>query len=280
VVFTADMLSAQVEQASLIQDLHGAVGRGEITVAYQPVADLVTGRVDGLEALARWTHPARGPISPATFIPLAERTGLIGEIGAFVLGEVAADGPAFAAAAGRQVSVGVNVSASQLAGGGILDHLTTGRTPEVQLLVEVTESTLLRDDVVPVLEELRRRDVRIAMDDFGVGYSSIAALRLMPVDALKLDRAFTVDISTDPRAAAIVRAVSTMALELDLSLIAEGIETTEQRDALTSIGCRFGQGYLLARPMSAPAMCAHLRALRDPLEVGSRAVPEPVGATA
>ena len=268
VVFTPEMLAAQVERASLSQDLHGAVDRGEIFVLYQPVVDLLGGRVDGLEALARWAHPTRGLISPATFIPLAEDAGLIDEIGCFVLAEVGRHAPSFADAAGRQISVGVNVSASQLTSGSILDHVTTGRTRAMQLLVEVTEGTLLRPDVVPVLEELRRRRVRIAMDDFGVGHSSIAALRLIPVDAIKLDRAFTVDVSTDPRAAAIVRAVSTMARELDLSLIAEGIETTEQRDALTGIGCRYGQGYLMARPMSARSLCDHLRERRD------RATPE------
>jgi EAL domain-containing protein (putative c-di-GMP-specific phosphodiesterase class I) len=117
----------------------------------------------------------------------------------------------------------------------------------------------VRPDAVPVLQELRRRGVRVAMDDFGVGQSSIAALRLMPVDVIKLDRGFTQDISTDPRAAAIVRAMTAMADALDLPLVAEGIETREQLASLTGIGCRYGQGYLLARPMSAPAMCAYLR---------------------
>jgi diguanylate cyclase (GGDEF)-like protein len=275
VAFTPEMLTAQVAQASLVQDLHGAVSRGEFSVEYQPVVDLTTGKVDGLEALVRWTHPRHGPISPATFIPLAERSGLIDAIGAFVLSEVSRHGRSFAEAAGRQVSIGVNVSPRQLAGSGLLDQIPTGRTEHVQLLVEVTESTLVRADVVPVLEELRRRGVRIAMDDFGVGQSSIAALRLMPVDVIKLDRAFTVDISTDPRAAAIVRAVATMARELDLPLVAEGIETSEQLGALTGIGCGYGQGYLLARPMTVEAMCGYLG---RPPETGTAAhavVPAP-----
>ena len=266
VFFEPAMLAAQVESASLLQDLHGAVSRGELSVHYQPVVDLTTGAVDGLEALARWAHPRRGSVSPATFIPLAEQAGLIDEIGAYVLAEVSRDVERFAAAAGRQVSVGVNVSASQLASATILDAVPTGRTESMQLLLEVTESTLVRADVVPVLEELRRRGVRIAMDDFGVGRSSIAALRLMPVDVVKLDSAFTADIVTDPRAAAVVRAVAVMTHELDLALVAEGIETTEQRDALMSIGCRYGQGYLVARPMSATATCDHLR--RGPVLAG------------
>ncbi|WP_298460569.1 bifunctional diguanylate cyclase/phosphodiesterase [uncultured Cellulomonas sp.] len=260
VLFTPQMLAAQVEQASLVQDLHGAVSRGELFVEYQPVVDLGTGLADGIEALARWAHPRRGLVPPATFIPLAEKAGLAGEVGAFVLATAQRDARAFAASAGRQVSIGVNVSARQLADGGILEHIEAGRTEALQLLVEVTETTLLRADVIPVLEELRRRDVRVAMDDFGVGRSSIAALRLMPVDAIKLDRAFTVDVSWDPRAAAVVRAVSTMARELELSLVAEGIETVEQHEALTGLGCRLGQGYLLARPMGAPALCDYLTA--------------------
>jgi diguanylate cyclase (GGDEF)-like protein len=267
VVFAPAMLAAQVEQASLLEDLHGAVARGEITVAYQPVVDLQTGAVDGLEALARWTHPRRGAVSPATFIPVAERSGLIDEIGAHVLAEVNRDAASFAAAAGRQVSVGVNVAARQLTGTGILDLIPTGRTEFMQLLVEVTESTLVRPDAVPVLQELRRRGVRIAMDDFGVGQSSIAALRLMPVDVIKLDRGFTQDITTDPRAAAVVRAMTTMADDLDLPLVAEGIETTEQLASLTGVGGRYGQGYLLARPMSARATCEYLG--------GGRSVPRP-----
>ncbi|WNB87467.1 EAL domain-containing protein [Cellulomonas sp. ATA003] len=264
VVFSPVMLATQVEHASLVQDLHGAVSRGEIFVEYQPIVDLTTGRVDGVEALARWAHPERGPVSPAIFVPLGEQAGLIDEIGARVLAEVRADAESFAAAAGRPVSIGVNVSARELTRSRVLDLIDAGRTSSAQLIAEVTESTLLRPDVVPLLAELRRSGVRIAMDDFGVGQSSIAALRLMPADIIKLDRAFTVDVATDPRALAIVRAVVRMASELEVALVAEGIETTEQREALMALGCRFGQGFLLARPMGARAMRDHLRAASSP----------------
>ncbi|GIG30450.1 putative bifunctional diguanylate cyclase/phosphodiesterase [Cellulomonas marina] len=268
VVFAPAMLAAQVAEASLTQDLHGAVGRGEVVVEYQPVVDLTTGRVDGVEALCRWEHPVHGRISPATFVPLAERSGLIDEIGAFVLTAALRDAEVWAVAEGRDVSVGVNVSAHQLTGGKILAAVPSGRRGRTQLLLEVTESTLVRADVLPVLDELRRRGVRVAMDDFGTGQSSIAALRVMPVDVLKLDRAFTVDIATDARAAGIVRAVAAMAHELGLPMVAEGIETTAQHHALRDIGCGLGQGFLLARPMDAAATGAFLT--RSPLLVGAR----------
>ncbi|WP_250442576.1 EAL domain-containing protein [Actinotalea sp. C106] len=269
VEFTEQMLTAQVEQASLVQDLHGAVSRGEFSVHYQPVVDLRSRLVDGLEALARWTHPVRGPVSPETFIPLAEQAGLIDEIGAFVLAEVTAHSRPLSAAAGKQLSIGINMSAAQLVSTRILDMIPSGQTETMQLIIEVTESTLIRADVVPVLEELRRRGILIAMDDFGVGQSSIAALRLMPVDIIKLDRAFTVEVSSDRRAAAIVRSMAAMAGDLGLPLVAEGIETTEQLEALTGIGCNYGQGYLLARPVALAAMVAFLDGQRVPAGAGS-----------
>ncbi|WP_129336536.1 putative bifunctional diguanylate cyclase/phosphodiesterase [Cellulomonas endophytica] len=268
VLFVPAMLEAHAAEAALVQDLHGAVDRGEIVVEYQPVVDLATGRTDGLEALARWEHPRLGRVRPDVFIPLAERSGLIGEIGLHVLQEATSRATAWAASAARFVSVGVNVSAHQLTDRRLLDAIPTGTTATTQLLLEVTESTLVRPDVVPVLDELRRRGVRIAMDDFGVGQSSIAALRTMPVDVLKLDRAFTVDIASDPRAAAVVRAVAVMARELGLPLVAEGIETPHQRQALLDVGCPFGQGFLLARPMSASATATHLHA-PDPATPGA-----------
>ncbi len=258
-LFDRQMLADSQQRALLIQDLHGAVARGEITVVYQPVASLETGQVDGVEGLARWTHPVRGPVPPDVFIPLAEDAGLIHEIGAFVLAQTLAAGEAFARASGRRLNVGVNVSALQLSPDGILALVATGVLEHLQLVLEVTETVLLRREVVPVLAELRRRGVLVAMDDFGVGQSSIGSLRLMPIDIIKLDRSFTADITADHRAAGIVRAVIAMARELGLALVAEGVETTEQAQLLHDLGCRIGQGYLISRPVPLLELCAQLR---------------------
>jgi diguanylate cyclase (GGDEF)-like protein len=256
-LFRPEMRDAHVERARLTQDLHGAVGRGELRVEYQPVVDLRTGRLDGMEALVRWEHPRRGLVPPSTFVPVAEAGGLISEIGAYVLREAMTDGERFAAIAGRQLSVAVNVSALQLEDGQLVEAIGAGRTEGFQLILEVTETTLLQPRLMPTLQELRRRGVRIAMDDFGVGQSSISTLRLLPLDIIKLDRSFTADVCTDTRAKAIVRAIAAMARELDAPLVAEGIEDAEQYATLLEIGCSLGQGFHIARPMPS----ADLRAL-------------------
>jgi diguanylate cyclase (GGDEF)-like protein len=249
-LFGPEMLESHLDRATLTQDLHGAVERGEFFVEYQPVVTLRTGEIDGFEALARWAHPVRGLIPPSTFVPLAESAGLIREIGRFVHGEAMRAASRFAAVAGRPLSIAVNVSARQLDDEELLDRISAGAPDGVQVIVEVTESTLVQHNAMAALEMLRARGVRIAMDDFGVGQSSISTLRLMPIDIIKLDRSFTVDITTDPRAAGIVRAVATMTDELGLALVAEGIETLDQLECLRRLGCQLGQGYHIARPRS------------------------------
>lgn len=262
VLFHESMLTTHVDRIRLADELREAAERGELTVEYQPVLDLVTGHVDGFEALVRWAHPTRGLLQPAQFIPLAEDTGLVERVGAFVLDQALADGRRFAAVLGRQLCMAVNVAAQQLHNSSLLSQIPTGRADGVQLVVEITETSLVQPAVVPLLRALRDRGVRIVMDDFGIGHSSIAHLRLLPLDGIKLDQAFTADVAVDGRAADIVYTVAMMAKRLGLSLVAEGIENAAQEQAMRALGCNLGQGYHLARPMSADAayayVCAHV----------------------
>jgi EAL domain-containing protein (putative c-di-GMP-specific phosphodiesterase class I) len=220
-------------------------------VHYQPQIELTTGRIAGVEALVRWQHPTRGLLPPGAFLPVAEQIGRMGEIGAWVIDQALADGLLFAAAAGRPITVAVNVSAQELEDGRLLERLMTRESKPVRLLVEIVETELLTPSVIPVLEELRERGVWVAIDDFGTGHSSIARLSTLPVHAIKLDRAFIAELTDDSRAAGVVRAVRDMAERLGLILVAEGIETAEQAAVLQRLGCTLGQGFHLGRPVPA-----------------------------
>lgn len=263
VLFHESMLTTNVDRLRLADELRGAAERGELIVQYQPVLDLVTGNVDGFEALVRWAHPTRGLLQPEQFIPLAEDTGLVEQVGVFVLTQALAEGRRFATVLGRPLCIGVNVAAQHLHSTSLLTQIPTGQIDGVQLVVEITETSLVQPAVVPVLRALRDRGVRIMMDDFGIGHSSIAHLRLLPLDGIKLDRAFTADVAVDGRAADIVYTVAMMAKRLGLSLVAEGIENAAQEQAMRALGCNLGQGHYLARPMSAEAAYAYVRAHVD-----------------
>jgi diguanylate cyclase (GGDEF)-like protein len=263
-----DVLRAgALKRLRLERDFRGALAAGDIAVAYQPILDLEDGSPRGVEALARWTHPVRGAVSPAVFIPLAERCGLIDELGRLVLREACrrlADWRAELPGA-EDLWLSVNVSAHQIAGGAlpgtVRDALRDARLPPEALALEVTESALMEeiDAPGPVLALLRSLGVRILLDDFGIGYSSLGYLRRFPVDGLKLDRSF-VDGVAHPDAAAVVEAIIAMAAKLGLQLTAEGVETSEHAERLRLLGCRLGQGYMLARPLPADATGAALAA--------------------
>jgi diguanylate cyclase (GGDEF)-like protein/PAS domain S-box-containing protein len=257
--YRSDLHTAMVERLELGAALTDAVARDQLRLEFQPIVELCTEAVVGLEALVRWQHPIHGLIQPNDFIALAEENGAIVEIGAWVLGESLR---AFVrwhdevpTSALRYISV--NVSARQFRTPGFVDLVfdalaASGANPE-WLLLEITESLLLRDadQVWADLDALRAVGVRIAIDDFGTGYSSLSYLRQMPVDVLKIDKSFIDDILHSDQQRALVHAIVSLAKTLRLAVVAEGIEEEEHRQRLLEMGCPYGQGYLFSRPIGA-----------------------------
>jgi EAL domain-containing protein (putative c-di-GMP-specific phosphodiesterase class I) len=234
----------------------------------------------GLEALARWDHPERGPVAPAVFVPLAEETGLIGAIGATVLARACAQLVAWDAARptardeGARPYLSVNVSPVQLREESFVRELRalladTGLAPQ-RLQLELTEGTVMQEPerAARVLRELSAMGIRIALDDFGTGHSSLAYLRTFPIDCIKVDRAFVVDLGRDGRDAAIVPAIVAIARSLDAGVVAEGVETAAQRQALVAMGCREMQGYLFSRPLPADECGARFLGAAAPATAG------------
>ncbi len=252
--------AAMSDRLNLLNDLRGAIDDGSLEVHYQPVVSLPEGRPVGLEALARWNHPERGPVAPDVFIPLAEEGGLIRNLGRLVLGRACADIAALRSRGGADalLNVAVNVSADQLPDetlvpfvAGLLEGLGL---PGDALCIEVTESVLMSDAgaAAETLRRLRELGITVAVDDFGTGYSCLAYLRHLPVDFLKLDRAFVSELDDDgaaPGALAVAEAVAALASGLGLRSVAEGVESLEQARLLASAGCDFAQGWLYARAM-------------------------------
>jgi Amt family ammonium transporter len=241
----------------LVTELRHAVAGDQLRLHFQPELNLVDGRVIGVEALVRWQHPTYGTVQPNEFIPLAEESGVIVEVGRWVLREACSviagwgDDPILGG-----LSVAVNLSGRQLREPGLAQTvasalLETGLDAG-RLLLEVTESVLMENDKVAVslLEELRRSGIRLAVDDFGTGYSSLGALLRLPIDQLKIDRSFVSGLPDDDDAGTIARAVVSLGHNLNLTVLAEGIETEAQLVALREFGCDLGQGYLFARPVA------------------------------
>jgi diguanylate cyclase (GGDEF)-like protein/PAS domain S-box-containing protein len=250
-----------VRRLTIGNDLHRALSDHELWVAYQPIVQVATGRVQGFEALVRWEHPEQGPISPGEFIPVAEETGLIVPIGAWVFREachqVAVWARACRAVGAPVPTVSVNLSPRQIGDPGLVDTLA-GALAEAAadpalVWLEITESALMADPVgaVQQLERLRRLGLRVAMDDFGTGYSSLAHLQRFPVDTLKIDQTFVQRLDQPGEDASIVTAVVGLAKALHLKTIAEGVETPAQLAALQDLGVDEAQGYLYGRPQPA-----------------------------
>jgi diguanylate cyclase (GGDEF)-like protein/PAS domain S-box-containing protein len=270
-LFDAHMRAEAVERVALTHDLREAIEHGGLQLVYQPLVSFSERRVVGVEALVRWTHPDRGEIAPDRFIPLAEQHGLIAALGRWVL-DAALDDVADWRDAGEAVSalnVSVNVSRVQLGRPGLADEVLGALRRRAiaprQLVVEVTESAVMDDAEVAraTLAALHESGVQLALDDFGVGQSSLACLRDLPLDVLKLDRGFITSLASSPASAAIVRAVADMARTLRFPVIAEGIESREQATVVEALGCDMGQGFHYARPVPAarlPAVVARLDA--------------------
>jgi diguanylate cyclase (GGDEF)-like protein/PAS domain S-box-containing protein len=260
--FDEGLRSRQAEHAALEAALRHAVQRHELTLLYQPQID-ADGAVVGAEALCRWTHPERGPVSPAVFIALAEDNGSIYALGEWVLRTacttLAQWGPGTPLA---QAVMAVNVSARQFHHPDFVRQVLgvlqdTGAAPE-RLKLELTESVVAQDidAIVGKMGSLKALGVRFSLDDFGTGYSSLNYLKRLPLDQLKIDQSFVRDLLDDPNDAAIVRTVIALGTSLGLSVVAEGVETAAQRDVLSAAGCHIYQGYLFARPLSAQALLA------------------------
>jgi predicted signal transduction protein with EAL and GGDEF domain len=250
--FFAPPMAAERERRLLLHaDLREAMGGGAVALAYQPIFDLRQNRPTGFEALLRWTHPERGPIPPAEFIPIAEETGLILPLGEWVLRRACAD----AAAWPGGMKVAVNLSPVQFVGGEVArvvrEALEAAGLPPERLELEITESVLLQrnDAVLASLRELRAMGVRMALDDFGTGYASLGYLRTFPFDKIKIDQSFVRDAVERPDCLAIVRSVAGLAAELGMAATAEGVEGPEHLAMVRGAGCAEAQGYHLGRPM-------------------------------
>ena len=260
IAYEVSMTDRRAEDTALADDLGGALARGELHVVYQPIVEVADGRPIGTEALVRWVHPVHGMVSPVRFIPLAERTGAIHEIGLFVLEcacEQLRDWPS--------LYMSVNLSPRQLQGPTlVIDLLNVLRRAGIEatrLVLEVTESAIVDQAAIDVLAALRSYGIRIAVDDFGTGYSSLQYLTRLPVDVLKIDRSFVTQLDGTPEGSAITEAIMRLSHVLHLTTIAEGIETSQQASELQKLGCAIGQGYFYSAPKLPEELFADATAL-------------------
>ena len=258
---------AAVDRLQVRAELERSLADGAFELRYQPIVELSRGRMVGVEALVRWRHPRRGLVAPGDFIPFAEESGLVVPLGAWVLERALSDHRGWRRERGTGMSIrmSVNVSACQIRSPGFVDGLAAALArwdvPPESLVLEITETSLLADDaqVSADLAALRELGVEVAIDDFGTGYSSLDYIRLHTVDVLKIDRAFIAGIERSGRQAALVGSIVHLAHALGLQIVAEGGETTAQRDALLQVGCDLGQGHLYSVAVPAEELAARLR---------------------
>jgi diguanylate cyclase (GGDEF)-like protein len=258
-MFEPGMHVAVLERLELEVDLQRALDRGEMTLHYQPIVELATGHVMGLEALVRWHHPTRGLIQPGDFIPLAEESGQIVRLGQWVMERAARDVVVWneGVRAEDPVRVGVNVSGRQLQEPALVAQISAvladTRLPPEQLVLEIAETVLMQDleGTVLRLQELKRIGVLVSVDDFGTGYSSLQYLRRFPLDSLKIAKSFVDGVGGQSHDAAVARAIIELGTSFQLHVVAEGIERPEQHEHLQKLGCSYGQGFLFARPVPA-----------------------------
>ena len=274
VIYEAQLYGPTVARMELKANLRGALERGELHIVYQPIVDLGSGAITGSEALMRWDHPQRGAVPPMEFIPLAEETGLILELGRWILERACRQTRAWQDELGLDLMVSVNVSGRQMADpdfvADVARVLSLSALDPDRLTLEITESVLIHDveATVVAFRALKALGVRLAIDDFGTGYSSLSYLRQFPIDTIKVDRSFVAGLDGSNDSVALVRSILNLSATLHLDTVAEGIETLVQQRALQSLGAQRGQGYLFARPITPEA-------LRDLLMTGL-ASPAPV----
>jgi diguanylate cyclase (GGDEF)-like protein len=264
-VYSAREQGTPQHDISLEAAMFSAVREGEFLLYYQPIVDARTRRIEGFETLMRWKHPTLGMVPPVRFIPIAETNGLINLLGAWAVKAACAQIQQFEEAAKRELYISVNISPRQFRNDKFLDvldeALALSGLPGNKLVLEITEGTLMVDPLhaETILAKMAERGARIAIDDFGTGYSSLAYLKRFPISVLKIDRAFVKDLPGAQKEAAICSAVLDMARHLDLSVVAEGVETEEQLGWLSARDCRYVQGYLTGKPMPAHVALAALQ---------------------
>jgi diguanylate cyclase (GGDEF)-like protein len=269
-VYEPKEASAARRRFSIETELRRALDKDQLKLFYQPLIDLKSGEVSGFEALARWTHEDRGEISPAEFIPVAEESGLILQLGRWAMDKAAQTVASWDKQFGEPlpVYVGVNLSAIQVARDNIADvvedALKSSGLAGNRLTLELTESSIVQDPgrAMRVFEALKALDATVAMDDFGTGYSSLAYLQRLPIDVLKIDKSFVTGMMRDSDSVAIVRAVLSLADALGMSTTAEGIETVELATTLAALGCSSGQGFYFAKPLEADAALEYWKSRR------------------
>jgi diguanylate cyclase (GGDEF)-like protein/PAS domain S-box-containing protein len=270
-LFDASLHTEVAARLRLEGDLRHAIDQGRLRVVFQPVYDIASGRISGFEALVRWPHPQDGLISPADFLPIAEEAGLMLRLTDFVLHfacrrmrEWQRSEPRFA-----ELQMNVNVSGHDIAHPAFVARVARALAESglhaSHLCIELTENILMSrlEGALPLLGELRRLGVQLAIDDFGTGYSSLSHLSSLPIDSLKIDRSFVSRLETSPTEAAVVRSIVLLGSSLGKAVVAEGIETPGQLEQLREMGCRFGQGYLLAHPLPPEAVSSLLAATVD-----------------
>jgi EAL domain-containing protein (putative c-di-GMP-specific phosphodiesterase class I) len=265
-VYVSGMHSMVRDRQALTADLRNAVARGEMMVLYQPCVRLAACVPSGAEALVRWNHPTRGVIGPDDFVPLAEESGAIQEIGQFVLYDACRILAEWQAGPETQaLEINVNVSAKQVHDPSFVALVRnaireTGILPG-GLTLEITETAMIRDPdrCLETLTQLKRLGVRLALDDFGTGYSSLSYLKRFPIDVLKIDKSFIRDLYRSERETLLTTATIAFGKSLNLEIYAEGIETEDQLSYLRALDCEFGQGYLISRPLRKPDLHSFLQ---------------------
>jgi diguanylate cyclase (GGDEF)-like protein/PAS domain S-box-containing protein len=278
-IFDSELRARALSRHRTERDLRGAAHRGELRLFYQPIVELRSGATRGFEALLRWEHPERGLIPPGEFIPIAENSALIVDIGGWTIREACRQAARWrAAGAASDLRYSVNLSPKQLAEPGLIPTvhaaLEEAGVPPAALALEITESVLMADPdaAVETLETLKVSGVAIVLDDFGTGYSSLDYVQKLPIDELKVDRSFIARLDQEDGDPAIVSAVISMAHALDLRVVAEGVETVEQLDRLRALDCDFAQGFYFARPLPAEAAEHSLLQTDRPARTRLRAV--------
>jgi len=264
VAYRQGLREAGLERAALTADLREAIDAGQLLLEYQPIVSLANGQIEGFEALVRWQHPRLGRLGPDRFVHLAESVGLIGDLGSWVLSHAVAGTAVLNTAAGRPLFVDINVSVAQFGPRLAQDlrrALAAHAVDPPLIVLELTETMLIPDRhwLARELTELKTTGVRVAVDDFGTGHSSLARLKDLPIDLIKIDRMF-VNGLTPGGPALMITGILQIAAALGVDVVAEGIEQTSERDLLTALGCRLGQGYLYSRPVGLPQAQALLLA--------------------